>query len=125
MARRGVFISRGVTGEGVPSIVKFNVDMTPPQRRAAGELEHIMTKHPRIGIACFQLESNTFLPSQTTYEDFVQAGLTRGDDLLRRWTGTHHELAGFIGQSREESFEIVPLLATFPQAGGTMAIERF
>ena len=100
-------------------------DMTPPQRRAAGELEHIMTRHPRIGIACFQLESNTFLPAQTGYEDFVQAGLTRGNELLRRWTGTHHELAGFIGQAREESFEIVPLFATFPQAGGTMPSRAF
>ena len=84
-----------------------------------------MSKHPRIAIASFQLESNTFLPFPTTYEDFVQAGLTRGDDLLRRWTTTHHELAGIIGQSREEGLDVVPLLATFPQAGGTMASSDF
>jgi microcystin degradation protein MlrC len=84
-----------------------------------------MIRRPCIGIAGFQLESNTFLPVQTTYEDFSQTGLTRGDDLLRRWSGTHHELAGFIGQSREEGFEIAPVLATFPQAGGTIASSAF
>src|SRR5438876_11926989 len=84
-----------------------------------------MIRHRRVGIAGFQLESNTFLPVQTTYEDFLQTGLTRGDDLLRRWGGTHHELAGFLGQSQEESFEIAPLLATFPQAGATMAAIPF
>jgi microcystin degradation protein MlrC len=71
-------------------------------------------------MACFELEANTFLSLQTTYEDFAEAGLTRGDDMLRRWAGTHHELAGFMGQSQEEGFEIAPLLATFPQAGGRL-----
>src|SRR5271156_1530303 len=84
-----------------------------------------MIRRPSIGIACFQHESNTFLPVRTTYEELSQAGLTRGNDLLRRWTGTHHELAGFIGQSREENLEIVPLLATFPQGGGTITSSAF
>lgn len=83
-----------------------------------------MIRRPCIGIACIGHESNTFLPVQTTYEDF-QAGLTRGNDLLRRWTGKHHELAGFIGQSREESFEIAPLLAILAQGGGTITSSAF
>jgi microcystin degradation protein MlrC len=84
-----------------------------------------MTRRRRVGLACFQVESNTYLPLQITYEDFLQAGLTRGDDMLRRWTGTHHELAGIIGQSREEEFEIAPLIATFPQPGGTITASAF
>lgn len=84
-----------------------------------------MIRRPRIGIGSFQVESNTFIPAQTTYEDFLRAGITRGDDLLQYWTGTHHELAGHIGQSREEGFEISPLVATFPQAGGTIVSSAF
>ena len=79
----------------------------------------------RVGIAGFLHESNTFATPPTNYDDFARTSLTRGEDLLRRWTGAHHEIGGMIEQSKQESFEVVPLLATFAVPGGTVRAEAF
>ena len=67
----------------------------------------------RIGIASFLHESNSFSPISTPYQHFKDTSLTRGEALLERWTGTHHQLGGFIEGARENHLEPVPLLATY------------
>lgn len=79
----------------------------------------------RVGIAGFLHESNTFLPTPTEYQDFVQASLTSGAALVERWTGAHHELGGFLAGARECGFEAVPLLATFAVPSGTVTAAAF
>lgn len=82
-------------------------------------------KRVRIGVAGFLHESNTFLGVATRYEAFEAASLTRGTALLKRWTGAHHELGGFLDTLAEEDVEIVPLLATFAVPSGTIAAEAY
>ena len=54
----------------------------------------------RVGVAGFLHESNTFLPVPTTYGHFEQTSLTKGEGLIRRWEGGHHELSGFLEGAR-------------------------
>ncbi len=81
--------------------------------------------HPRIGVAGFLHESNTFLGVPTTYDHFTAASLTRGPALLHRWTNTHHELGGFLDALTAAQADIVPLLATFAVPSGTITAEAF
>ena len=74
----------------------------------------------RVGIAGFLHESNTFLPVLTRRAHFEQASLTRGEALLERWSGSRHELGGFLEGARVQGFEAVPLLATFAIPSGTI-----
>ncbi|MBL8174747.1 MAG: M81 family metallopeptidase [Bryobacterales bacterium] len=82
-------------------------------------------KRLRIALAGFLHESNTFLGVPTTYENFVAASLTRGQALLERWSGAHHELGGFLDVLAAGQVEIVPLLATFAVPSGTVAAEAY
>ncbi len=79
----------------------------------------------RIGIAGFLHESNTFLPVATTYEHFASTSLTRGEDLLRRWRGAHHEMGGFLEGAERYGFQPVPLLSTYAMPSGTLTAEAF
>jgi microcystin degradation protein MlrC len=79
----------------------------------------------RVGIAGFLHESNTLVDVPTTHDLFEQASLTRGSALLKRWTGTHHELGGFIAGAQEFGFELVPLMATYAVPSGALTAETF
>ena len=84
-----------------------------------------MTRPPRIGVAGFLHESNTFLGVPTTYHHFTAASLTRGPALIARWTNTHHELGGFLDALSAADAQIVPLLATFAVPSGAITAEAF
>ena len=79
----------------------------------------------RVGIAGFLHESNTFLSVPTTIAHFEQASLTRGEALLQRWSGSRHELGGFLEGAQLHGFLPVPLLATFAVPSGTIEGEAF
>lgn len=61
----------------------------------------------RIGILALLHESNTFIESPTTLERFQEDVVVHGSDLLDRFTGSHHELGGFI--QGLEGAHIVPI----------------
>jgi microcystin degradation protein MlrC len=82
-------------------------------------------KSHRVGIAGLLHESNTFLPVPTRRCHFEQGSLTQGEPLLERWTGSLHELGGFLEGARIEGFQPVPLLATFAVPSGTIENEAF
>lgn len=79
----------------------------------------------QVGVAGFLHESNTFLEVPTTYEHFARNSLTRGRDLLARWTGAHHELGGMIEGAAVQGFEPVPLLATIAIPSGAISVAAF
>ena len=64
---------------------------------------------PRIAIAGFQHETNTFAPLPTRFADFARGGawpaLTLGQDVIEAFTGLNIPLGGFIGAA--EGFELV------------------
>jgi microcystin degradation protein MlrC len=70
-------------------------------------------------------ESNTFAAFPTTLRTFREGGITRGDEILERWTGAHHELAGFIEGGNINGFEIIPLLAAHATPGGPLTRRAF
>ncbi len=79
----------------------------------------------RIGVMAFIHESNTFASFSTTLRRFTEGGITRGDEILERWTGAHHELAGFIEGGTLHGFEVIPLLAAHATPGGPLTKRAF
>jgi microcystin degradation protein MlrC len=82
-------------------------------------------KSHRVGIAGLLHESNTFLPVPTRRCHFEQGSLTQGESLLERWTGSLHELGGFLEGARIQGFQPIPLLAGFAVPSGTIEGEAF
>ena len=79
----------------------------------------------RIGVMGFIHESNTFSVTPTTYEHFEQISLTRGKELIERWTGGNHELSGFLEGAESNGLEPVPLVAAFAMPSGAVVRETF
>ena len=75
---------------------------------------------PKIAIAGFHHETNTFSPHLTTYADFELAdnwpGITTGDDFFEVFKDGNMPMAGFIKQSRKLNFELYPLTWANAQA---------
>ncbi|MHA1529786.1 MAG: M81 family metallopeptidase [Alphaproteobacteria bacterium] len=75
---------------------------------------------PRIAIAGFQHETNTFAPMPTRLEDFARGGawpeLTTGRDVIEVFTGLNIPLGGFIEAAG--GFELVPVLWAGAEPGG-------
>ena len=77
-------------------------------------------RKPRIAIAGFQHETNTFAPIPTRFEDFERGGawpgLTTGQNVIEVFTGLNIPLGGFIGTA--EGFDLVPVLWAGAEPGG-------
>ena len=56
----------------------------------------------RVGLVSFMHESNSFNPLPTVRELFQSAGLLFGNDILREWSGSHHEIGGMIEEAPKE-----------------------
>ncbi|MGH2734986.1 MAG: M81 family metallopeptidase [Actinomycetota bacterium] len=76
----------------------------------------------RVGILSFQHESNTFSGLPTNLDDFA---IGVGDELVRRWGGSHSEVAGFIKGLEAENLEAVPLFMAVATPSGTVTSEAF
>ena len=70
-------------------------------------------------------ESNTFVSFPTTLKSFADGGISRGEEILERWTGTHHELAGFIEGGSLNGFEVIPLMASHATPSGPLTRRAF
>jgi len=79
----------------------------------------------RVGIIALQHESNTFLPTPTTLDDFQRSVLMTGDALIRRFEPSHHEIGGFIHGLREAGIEIVPIFAAQATPSGTIVADAY
>jgi microcystin degradation protein MlrC len=79
----------------------------------------------RVGLLGFLHESNTFLATETTYDNFATTSLTQGAALLSRWRGAHHELGGLIAGCDEAGLTIVPGMATFAVPSGTITAAAY
>jgi microcystin degradation protein MlrC len=62
-------------------------------------------KRPRIAIAGFQHETNTFAPFATAWEDFLKAdvwpGLTRGEAVREAFADLNIPISGFMAAGRD------------------------
>ncbi|HET6574792.1 MAG TPA: M81 family metallopeptidase [Fimbriiglobus sp.] len=79
----------------------------------------------RVGIIAFLQESNTFLTSRTTLADFERDLLCEGEEVRRRFAGTHHEVGGFFDVLDDAGIEAVPVFAARALPYGVIASETF
>ena len=78
-----------------------------------------------VGILGFLHESNTFLETPTTWDDFATTSMTAGQFLIDRWRGVSHELGGMIAGCDEQGLKMEPGFAAFAVPAGTITAEAF
>lgn len=82
---------------------------------------------PRIAIAGFQHETNTFAPLKTEYADFERGGawpgITRGAAIFDVFDEPRIPITGFIGAAQE--FDLVPLLWAAAEPAGYVTDDAF
>lgn len=64
----------------------------------------------RVGIIGLSHESNTFIQSPTTFEEFRRNLLLVGEEVRQEYGDAHHEVGGFLQGLSEANFEAVPIL---------------
>jgi microcystin degradation protein MlrC len=75
----------------------------------------------RVGIVGLQHESNTFLSTPTTWEDFQQGAVLAGRALRTEYESSHHEVGGFFECLDDEGIEAVPIFFAWAMPSGTIA----
>ena len=84
---------------------------------------------PRIAIAGFLHETNTFARQHTDLEDFLTAGawpgLVQGQNLFNSVAGSNIAIAGFIQAARADGHELLPLLWTSANPSGLVTQAAF
>ncbi len=82
---------------------------------------------PRIAVAGFQHETNTFAPILTPYGTFEAGGawpaLCTGQDVIDTLSGLNLPMGGFIDEG--DDFDLVPILWTFAEPGGYVTDDAF
>jgi microcystin degradation protein MlrC len=82
---------------------------------------------PRVAIAGFQHETNTFAPFLTTYDMFEAAGawpaMQSGSDLIQALAGLNVPISGFIAEASD--FELLPVLWAAAEPGGYVTDDAF
>jgi microcystin degradation protein MlrC len=79
----------------------------------------------RVGIIALLQESNTFIDGKTSLAHFEQDVLCEGEEVRRRFEGTHHEVGGFFAGLAEASIEAVPIFAARALPYGVLTTETF
>ena len=79
----------------------------------------------RVGIIALQHESNTFLPTRTTLEDFRRGVLLKGEPIARHYAPSRHEVGGFLDGLTTERIEAVPIFAAWATPAGTVTTECY
>ncbi|MDE0531424.1 MAG: M81 family metallopeptidase [Albidovulum sp.] len=83
---------------------------------------------PRVAIAGFQHETNTFSPISATFEDFVREdgwpALTRGEEIFATFGQANIPIGGFIGHAAPHC-EIAPVLWASAEPSNAVADHAF
>jgi len=77
----------------------------------------------RVAIGGIYHESNSFAPTLTTLDDIRAGGIEVGDEIIRRWTGTNSEIAGFLVAAEENGWEVLPALTAWIMPSGPLTDE--
>lgn len=83
----------------------------------------------RIAVGGFMHETNTFVPTPTTWEDFLRGGpwptLTEGDAILATFRGINLALAYFVEAAEKAGHTPVPLAWSCAQPAGRVTDDAF
>ncbi len=77
----------------------------------------------RVGILGLIHESNTFFEGKTTYEDFQQHQMLRGEAIREVYAKAFHEVGGFLEGLEQEGLESVPLYVASQKPSGAITRE--
>jgi len=77
----------------------------------------------RVGIIGLIHESNTFLPTPTTFDLFERDLLLRGEAVRKHWAGGVHEITGFFEGLQGAGIEAVPIFHASTWPSGTITRE--
>lgn len=77
----------------------------------------------RVGIIALQHESNTFLSTPTTIENFRQDVLVTGEDVHDTFANAHHEVGGFFDGLADANIDAVPIFAARAVPSGVITAE--
>jgi len=84
-------------------------------------------KRPRVAIAGFQHETNTFAPFPTGWEDFQKPGawppFALGEMAAKQARGLNVPLGGFADAA--QGFELIPILYAAAEPGGMVTVDAF
>ena len=84
-------------------------------------------KRPRIAVAGFQHETNTFAPIPTPYVTFREGGawpaMKFGAEVIDTLSGLNLPMGGFLDEG--DDFDLVPILWTFAEPGGYVTDDAF
>lgn len=92
---------------------------------APAQKENKQSRLMRVGIICFQQESNTFLARPTTLADFKRDILVTRRDVVMEYVHAHHEVGGFLQGLEENHLHPIPLLAAWTVPGGAITDECY
>src|SRR5437588_6215249 len=76
---------------------------------------------PRVALAGFMHESNTFNPLRTDRAAFAAQCLSLGPGWVDEWRDAHHELGGFLEAAADLGFEPLPLAMAWATPAGPVA----
>ena len=79
----------------------------------------------RIAIIGFLHESNTFVHTKTTRDNFAACNLHIGKEVLDHWQGAHHEVGGFLEGALQYEFDPVPILVAVAMPAGPLTADTF
>ncbi len=86
-----------------------------------------MAKPPKIAVAGFQHETNTFAPFKTEYDDFLVnggwPGLTIGEDIHQKFDGLNIPISGFLDNGSD--FDIHPICWCEAEPAGPVSEDAF
>jgi microcystin degradation protein MlrC len=80
---------------------------------------------PRIAVGSLMQESNSFSPLPTTLDTFASYYIHRGNEILTGYGNARTEVPGFLAVLAEARAEIVPLIAAYAAASGTVTRAAF
>ena len=79
----------------------------------------------RIGIISLMHESNTFISTPTTLEDFRRQALLTREEVVEHWAESHHEIGGFLEGVRNGSQQPVPIFSAWATPGGPVTSDAY
>ena len=77
----------------------------------------------RVGVVGLYHESNTFMSSPTTVDDFRRGLLLRGKEFGERFSWDKHEVFGAFDGLRQSGVEIVPIFYAWATPSGTITAD--
>lgn len=79
----------------------------------------------KIALLGIYHESNTFINSPTTLEDFRKGHWLKGNDIRKEYLNAFHEIGGMLEVLEREKIEVIPILYAQATPGGIITAEAY